>query len=81
MAQFVLEAAMLGAAGGIAGIALGMGGLHLLATSGGERNIADVTWLHCVEVVLLGAVISAMFAVIPAYRASQLDPVDALKAE
>ena len=81
LAQFLLEAAMLGAAGGIAGVALGLGGVRWLSGLGGSRDLAEVTWTHCVSVTALAAAVSASFALIPAYRASRLDPVEALKAE
>ena len=81
LAQFLLEAAMLGAAGGVAGVALGLGGVKWLSGLGGSRDLAQVSWMHCVEGVVLAAFVSAAFALIPAYRASRLDPVEALKAE
>ena len=81
LAQFLREAAMLGAAGGIAGVALGMSGVRWLSGLGGSRDLAEVTWTHCVSVTALAAAVSASFALIPAYRASRLDPVEALKAE
>ena len=81
LAQFLFEAAMLGGAGGVAGVALGLGGVRWLAGLGGTRDLAQITWLQCVEGVLLAALVSAAFAFIPAYRASRLDPVEALKAE
>jgi putative ABC transport system permease protein len=81
LAQFLLEAAMLGAAGGIAGVALGLGGLKWLSTLGGTRDVARITWTQCAEGIALAAAVSASFALIPAYRASRLDPVEALKAE
>jgi ABC-type antimicrobial peptide transport system permease subunit len=81
LAQFLLEAAMLGGAGGLAGVALGLGGIRWLSGLGGSRDLAEVTWVHCVEVTTLAAAVSAAFALIPAYRASRLDPVEALQAE
>jgi putative ABC transport system permease protein len=81
LAQFLLEAAMLGAAGGVAGVALGLGGLKWLSTLGGTRDVAQITWTQCAEGIALAAAVSASFALIPAYRASRLDPVEALKAE
>lgn len=81
MAQFLFEAAMLGASGGVAGVCLGLAGVSWLAGLGGTRDLAQPTFLHCAEVVLLAALVSAGFAAVPAWRASRLDPVEALKAE
>ena len=62
------------------GVLLGLGGLRLLASLD-SRDLVQVTWLHCFEVTVLAASVSAAFAFVPAYRASRLDPVEALKAE
>ena len=62
------------------GVALGVGGLQYLR-SNGEQEIARIGVLHCFEAVLLGALVSAVFAAVPAFRASKLDPVEALRSE
>jgi putative ABC transport system permease protein len=80
LAQFVLEAGLLGAAGGVAGVGIGLGGVYYLKQMTGS-DVARMSWLHCLAAVAVGAAISAAFAAVPAWQASRLDPVEALKAE
>jgi putative ABC transport system permease protein len=81
LAQFLIEAAMLGAAGGVAGVLFGLVGVRWLASLDGQREVAQITWQHCVSVTVLAAVVSMLFAALPAWQAAQLDPVEALRAE
>ena len=80
LAQFVIEAGLLGAAGGVAGVGLGLVGVYYLKQMT-DRDLAHMTWLHCLAVVAVGALISAVFAAVPAWQASRLDPVEAIKSE
>ena len=80
MAQFLVEAGLLGAAGGAAGVGLGLIGVWYLKKMT-DKDLAHLTWLHCLAVVAVGALVSAAFAAVPAWQASQLDPVEALRAE
>jgi putative ABC transport system permease protein len=79
LGQFLVEAALLGMAGGLAGVALGLLGVKWLATF--NKEVASLTVLHCVEVTALASLVSALFAAGPAWQASKLDPVEALRAE
>ncbi|MDE2039672.1 MAG: ABC transporter permease [Elusimicrobia bacterium] len=85
LAQFLLEAALLGAAGGAAGVLLGAVGIawlsRMMANFGQQREVASVSWLHCLALVALASLLSAAFAAFPAWQASRLDPVEALRAE
>ncbi|MBI5625356.1 MAG: ABC transporter permease [Elusimicrobia bacterium] len=80
MAQFLVEAALLGLAGGLAGIGLGVVGLSTFAKAA-DRDVAAVAWYHGLIGMAVAALVAALFALYPAYQASKLDPVDALRSE
>ncbi|HEX5775684.1 MAG TPA: ABC transporter permease, partial [Caulobacteraceae bacterium] len=77
--QFALEAVALSLAGGVVGLALGVGGGLLMAKLG-EWPVAIAGWAAPVSLgfsVLVGLV----FGAYPAWRAAQLDPIEALRRE
>jgi len=79
LAQFLVESLVLALAGGLLGIALGVGVAELLARK--------LEWLLIVraDVVLLSVGVSAavgvIFGLYPALKASRLDPIQALRYE
>ncbi len=80
MALFLAEAALLGLAGGLAGVGLGVYGIETLAKQA-ERDVADLAWYHAAAMVALSSAVAAAFAAYPAWQASRLDPVEALREE
>ena len=77
LSQFVIEAVMLSVLGGVAGILLGAGGALALQ----KWVPAQVTLWAVVLAFVFSAVVGVFFGVYPAYRASQLDPIEALRYE
>jgi putative ABC transport system permease protein len=77
--QFLVEAVVLSVLGGLGGIAAGLGTAHLVSRGG--------TWVTAVrpDSVILSFSIAALtgiiFGLFPAYKASRLDPIDALRWE
>ncbi|MFT8870864.1 MAG: ABC transporter permease [Sporolactobacillus sp.] len=77
--QFLFESSVLSALGGLLGVALGVFAAHLYAyfTSG--------TVLYSPAIIvfafLFSAAVGIIFGVFPAYKASRLSPIDALRSE
>jgi putative ABC transport system permease protein len=83
LTQFLIEAVVVSAAGGITGIAIGTGLSKLLSSiSLGGQSIPSVV---SPDAVILSFTVSAtvglFFGIYPAMRASRLNPIDALRYE
>jgi ABC-type antimicrobial peptide transport system permease subunit len=79
LAQFLVEAVVLAGIGGLAGIALGGGGA--LAVAKIARWPAVISPAAVAVAVLFSAGVGVLFGFYPAWRASRLDPIDALRYE
>jgi len=80
LAQFVAEAALLGLCGGVAGTALGVGGIEYLARHS-DRDLASLTWYHLAASLAIAGATGLFFSLYPAWKAAALDPVEALRNE
>jgi len=77
--QFLMEAVTLSAIGGIIGIGSGMGFSMLIAAWKNTPTVTPVVWI--VVAFVSSAVIGVLFGFYPAWKASKLDPIDALRYE
>jgi putative ABC transport system permease protein len=77
--QFLTEAVALSMVGGLLGIAFGMGGSSLLAAKAGWPALTPLDWV--VYAFLGSAMVGIFFGFYPAWKASKLDPIDALRYE
>jgi putative ABC transport system permease protein len=75
--QFLLEATVLTGVGGLVGLGLGIGLAHLVATF--APIPAEVTWWSIALALGVSVAVGLVFGVLPARRAGQLDPVEALR--
>jgi putative ABC transport system permease protein len=77
--QFLIEAVTLSAVGGAIGIGLGIGSSRLLASKMNWPTLTSPTWI--VIAFVFSAAVGIIFGFYPAHKASQLDPIDALRYE
>jgi putative ABC transport system permease protein len=77
--QFLLEATVLTGVGGLVGLALGIALAYLVASF--APIPAEVTWWSIALALGVSVAVGLVFGVLPARRAGQLDPVEALRHE
>ncbi len=77
--QFLIEAVILSGVGGVIGVLLGVGIPHLVTHFAGMKTIVTF-WSPALAFLISGAV-GVVFGIYPAFRAAQMDPVEALRHE
>jgi putative ABC transport system permease protein len=77
--QFLVEASLLGFAGGLLGVGVGLASAVLLPHLTGTRVVISVP--AAVGAIVMAIAIGVLFGVYPASRAARLAPIDALRSE
>jgi len=75
--QFLIEAIMLSLTGGLIGIALGLGASYLISIF----FVSQVTWWSVFLAFFFSVAVGIIFGITPAFRASRLSPIEALRYE
>ena len=79
LVQFLIEAVTLSAIGGLIGIGLGVLASQIVAQSTGWPVLTPVSWVGVAT--LSSALVGVISGFYPAWKASQLDPIEALRYE
>ncbi len=77
--QFIMEAVILSLIGGIIGLLIGITGSEILSVLAGWRT--DVSPLSAFIAFVFSGIVGIFFGFYPAYKASLLNPIDALRYE
>ncbi len=78
MLQFLIEAAVISIIGGLVGIALGVGGATFAAML--QKLQPVLMWDTIGFAVLVSVAIGLLFGLQPAWKAANIDPIDALRS-
>jgi putative ABC transport system permease protein len=78
MTQFLVEAATVSVIGGLLGVALGVGAATIVVTQ--QQLPPALTWSAIGGSVLLSVGIGLVFGLQPAWKAANIDPIEALRS-
>jgi putative ABC transport system permease protein len=77
--QFLVESGVLSALGGVVGVVLGIGLPHLIENLFEQKTI--ILPPHVLLAFGISAAVGVVFGIYPAWRAANMDPVEALRHE
>jgi len=78
VAQFLFEATLVAAIGGLVGVVIGWGGMQLVTRL---QNLPHIlVWQPFAIAILLSVFIGITFGIYPAWKASRVDPIRALRS-
>ena len=76
--QFLLEATFVALVGGIVGVVIGWGGMQLATRM--QKLPQILVWRPFATAILLSLIIGVVFGIYPAWKASRVDPIQALRS-
>jgi putative ABC transport system permease protein len=76
--QFLLEAVLVALVGGLAGVLIGVGGMQIVARVQKLQQI--LLWEPIVTAILVALGTGLLFGIYPAWKASRVDPIQALRS-
>ena len=76
--QFLFEATFVALVGGIVGVVIGWGGMQVATRM--QKLPQILVWRPFASAILLSLIIGTVFGIYPAWRASRIDPIQALRS-